>query len=77
GAFAATVSYGQEMPWLSFVLLPAALLALRGCPMCWTVGLFETLSAKFTRHSPRTRYVCAGGTCTRVPSGHPAPDVSA
>jgi hypothetical protein len=22
----------------------AALVALRGCPMCWTVGLVETLS---------------------------------
>jgi hypothetical protein len=24
----------------------AALVALRGCPVCWTIGLFETISAK-------------------------------
>ena len=30
-------------PWLFFAGV-AALVALRGCPMCWTVGLVETLS---------------------------------
>lgn len=31
-------------PWASFGAGVAALVALRGCPMCWTVGLVETLS---------------------------------
>ena len=31
-------------PWLSLGAGVAALVALRGCPMCWTVGLVETLS---------------------------------
>jgi hypothetical protein len=31
-------------PWLSLGAGAAALGALRGCPMCWTVGLVETLS---------------------------------
>jgi hypothetical protein len=31
-------------PWLSLGAGGAALVALRGCPMCWTVGLVETLS---------------------------------
>jgi hypothetical protein len=31
-------------PWLSLAAGVAALVALRGCPMCWTVGLVETLS---------------------------------
>ncbi len=31
-------------PWLSLVAGVAALVALRGCLMCWTVGLVETLS---------------------------------
>jgi hypothetical protein len=31
-------------PWLSLGAGIAALVALRGCPMCWTVGLVETLS---------------------------------
>lgn len=30
-------------PW-SLLLAPAGLLALRGCPMCWAVGLAQTLS---------------------------------
>jgi hypothetical protein len=30
-------------PWLSLAAGLAALVALRGCPMCWTVGLVETL----------------------------------
>ena len=31
-------------PWLCLGAGVAALVALRGCPMCWTVGLVETLS---------------------------------
>ncbi len=31
-------------PWLSLVAGVAALVALRGCPVCWTLGLVETLS---------------------------------
>jgi hypothetical protein len=31
-------------PWASLGAGVAALVALRGCPMCWTVGLVETLS---------------------------------
>lgn len=29
--------------WPSLVLLPAGLYLLKGCPMCWTVGLIETV----------------------------------
>jgi hypothetical protein len=31
-------------PWLSLGAGVAALVALRGCPMCWAVGLVETLA---------------------------------
>src|SRR3982074_3523459 len=31
-------------PWLSLGAGVAALVALRGCPMCWTMGLVATLS---------------------------------
>jgi hypothetical protein len=27
----------------SLVLLPLSLYLLRGCPICWTIGLFETI----------------------------------
>jgi hypothetical protein len=29
--------------WPPLVLLPVGILLLRGCPMCWVVGLFQTL----------------------------------
>jgi uncharacterized membrane protein YedE/YeeE len=45
-------------PWLSLGAGVAALVALRGCPMCWTVGLVETLS-QGRRDSP-IRYDEAG-----------------
>lgn len=33
-------------PWWSLLLLPVALIALKGCPICWTIGLFETLALR-------------------------------
>lgn len=51
--------------WLA--LLPAALgvVALRGCPMCWTVGLVQTVA--------RGRYArsCGDGSCALVRTGAP------
>ncbi|TGN82660.1 hypothetical protein EOW77_0025980 [Bradyrhizobium yuanmingense] len=38
------IVHQTEDPWLSLEAGVAALVALRGCPMCWTVGLIETLS---------------------------------
>lgn len=29
-----------------------ALVALRGCPICWTIGLIETLTQKFKPSAP-------------------------
>ena len=45
-------------PWLSLGAGVAALVALRGCPMCWTVGLVETLSQG--RRDSTIRYDEAG-----------------
>jgi hypothetical protein len=45
---------------LSFALLPLGLLALRGCPMCWTLGLVELLSRGRLRRS------CEDGQCRPV-----------
>jgi hypothetical protein len=54
GAVAATPVIG----WPSWLMLPAGLVALRGCPMCWTVGLIQTLSrGRLTR-------TCADRECT-------------
>ncbi|WP_079427098.1 hypothetical protein [Streptomyces katrae] len=47
---------------VSLALLPAGLLALRGCPMCWTVGLVQTLSRGRLRRS------CEDGRCRITPA---------
>lgn len=31
----------------SIVLLPLSLYLLRGCPLCWTIGLFETIAMRY------------------------------
>jgi hypothetical protein len=33
-------------PALALVTGVAAVIAMRGCPMCWTVGLFETIAER-------------------------------
>jgi len=32
--------------WPSLLLLGVSLWALRGCPVCWMIGLFETIAFK-------------------------------
>jgi uncharacterized membrane protein YdbT with pleckstrin-like domain len=57
-------------PWLSLGAGVAALVALRGCPMCWTVGLVETLSQG--RRDSTIRYDEAGdrdASLSRVHAG--------
>ncbi|MFJ3586076.1 hypothetical protein ACIPPS_28150 [Streptomyces sp. NPDC090127] len=44
---------------ISLLLLPVGVLALRGCPMCWTVGLIQTVSRGRLR-----RRACESGRCT-------------
>ncbi|MGW2991469.1 hypothetical protein ACWDA9_06875 [Streptomyces sp. NPDC001193] len=41
----------------SLLLVPLGLVALRGCPMCWAIGLVETVSAGRMRRS------CTNGSC--------------
>lgn len=40
GAFALLPSVGL----VSLLLLPVGVVALRGCPMCWAIGLAQTIS---------------------------------
>ncbi|MET9270174.1 hypothetical protein [Kribbella sp. NPDC003557] len=44
-------------PW-SLLLLAATLLAFRGCPTCWVIGLIETVSRG------RLQRDCVDGQCT-------------
>ena len=34
---------------LAWGLVPIALVALRGCPTCWTLGLIETITRRHRR----------------------------
>ena len=42
--FAWAIVHETAHLWLSLSAGVGALVALRGCPMCWTMGLVETLS---------------------------------
>ncbi|MFG2823136.1 hypothetical protein ACGFX4_27360 [Kitasatospora sp. NPDC048365] len=46
------------------LLVPAGLLVLRGCPMCWAVGLAQTVSRG------RLRKTCADGGCRLTVDRH-------
>ncbi|WP_410786929.1 hypothetical protein [Kribbella sp. C-35] len=53
-AFALLPSVGPA----SLLLLPVTLLAFRGCPTCWVIGLIETISRG------RLQRDCVDGQCT-------------
>lgn len=45
GLIALAVVYGEAHAWLLPPLLIGAVVLMRGCPMCWLTGLFETARA--------------------------------
>ena len=45
-ALAAGLRGYDVVGWPSLLLLGVTLWALRGCPVCWTIGLFETIAFK-------------------------------
>ncbi|MGH3429507.1 MAG: hypothetical protein ACRD3Q_03285 [Terriglobales bacterium] len=48
----------------SLLLAPVGLLALRGCPTCWMIGLTQTISLGRLRRS------CDEGRCRLTAAGH-------
>jgi hypothetical protein len=53
GALWIAVATAATHPWGSLVLGAVVLVAFRGCPICWTIGLFETASRIWrSRHVP-------------------------
>lgn len=64
GALTGAVVFASAL-WPALLLLPVALVALRGCPMCWTVGLVETIVAGVRgRAAPAA---CVDGSCRLTP----------
>ncbi|MFE7809233.1 hypothetical protein ACFU51_32110 [Streptomyces sp. NPDC057430] len=54
----------------SLLAAPLALIAFRGCPTCWMVGLAQTISRG------RLERQCVDGVCT-LAKAHPAADGNA
>ena len=59
GALAAALLLLPSHGGWALALLLVALLALRGCPSCWMIGLFETLSGRSTAKR------CLDGSCAK------------
>jgi len=55
GAFAIGVSLSAERPIAGTLFILFALVPLRGCPICWSIGLFETARNHFrSKHTLRS-----------------------
>jgi hypothetical protein len=57
GALWVAVAIAATHPWSSLALGALVLLAFRGCPICWTVGLFETVGRHWNRRRNRHRRI--------------------
>ena len=64
GALVGSVALIPVVGPVGLVLLPIGLVALRGCPMCWTIGLMQTVSRGRLQRS------CEDGQCTLTVAGH-------
>ncbi|MFE1595543.1 hypothetical protein [Nocardia sp. NPDC058705] len=64
GALVGSVALIPVVGVVSLVLLPVGLVALRGCPMCWVIGLMQTLSRGKLQRS------CEDGQCKLTVGGH-------
>jgi hypothetical protein len=49
GALWWALALAETHPWGSLALGGVVLLAFRGCPVCWTIGLFETARRQWRR----------------------------
>jgi hypothetical protein len=64
---ASAVAIASTHPWLSAAAAVLGMIALRGCPTCWTIGLIQTVAAKI-RGTP-TDHLCKSGECSHDRSG--------
>ncbi|MFI6213116.1 hypothetical protein ACIBCD_14085 [Nocardia brasiliensis] len=58
GFLAASLALLPILGWIGLLLVVPGLVALRGCPTCWAIGLAQTLSRG------RLHRVCTDGRCT-------------
>jgi hypothetical protein len=62
GTIALAVVLAVAVTPAALAIAPLGMVALRGCPTCWTVGLIETISAG------RIERACAEDSCSLRPS---------
>ncbi|WP_063062800.1 hypothetical protein [Nocardia sienata] len=63
GALIGAVALIPVVGPIGLLLLPVGLIALRGCPMCWTIGLVQTISRGRLQRS------CGDDRCTLTVAG--------
>ncbi|MGO8124631.1 hypothetical protein ACC728_26800 [Rhizobium ruizarguesonis] len=49
-ALSYAISISVPHPFYSLALAGVSMVAFRGCPICWTIGLVETTYRMFKRH---------------------------
>jgi tryptophan-rich sensory protein len=49
-ALACALATANNSIWPSLLLMPFALWMLKGCPVCWTIGLIETARDRWRRN---------------------------
>jgi hypothetical protein len=64
GALVSAWFVAANHPWLSLGGVLMGLVALRGCPSCWVLGLLETLAS-----GAPSAGACVDGSCTRQSIG--------
>ena len=57
GFLAIALLYAPVLGWWTLAPAAGALVCLRGCPMCWIVGLIETVLHR------KAGVICADGSC--------------
>jgi hypothetical protein len=43
------IAHQQAQPFMALLAGAGALVAMRGCPVCWAIGLVETIGQKLKR----------------------------
>ena len=59
GLLAVGLLYSPVLGWWTLAPLVGALVSFRGCPMCWTAGLVETVLHR------KGHQGCVDGSCAR------------
>ncbi len=58
--FAGAVYFNAIAPCFAALAIVSGLLLLRGCPVCWTVGLYETIANRRSCGAERTGTIDPG-----------------